>query len=110
MGVQAVDLAGALALLLLQNRPGLVERPLKIRVQLRIAGDLAGDVANGAAEIGVQLARRLAGPLELLGMGIALIHDQRSLADPDIGLSQVEPGFPAQPHQPLAGAMYELRR
>jgi hypothetical protein len=49
--VQAVDLAAALALALLENGCGLVERPFEERIQFRIAGDLAGDVAKGSAEI-----------------------------------------------------------
>lgn len=38
--MQAIDLAAALALTLLENGGGLVERPFEERVQLRIAGDL----------------------------------------------------------------------
>lgn len=76
--------ASALALTLLENGGG---RPFEERVQFRIAGDLAGDVANGPAEIGLEPAQRLVGPLELLGMRIALVLDQRQLADPHIGLA-----------------------
>ncbi|OWK20587.1 hypothetical protein AJ88_28715 [Mesorhizobium amorphae CCBAU 01583] len=47
--VQAVDLAAALALTLLESGDGLVEQPFEERIQLRIAGDLAGDVAKGRA-------------------------------------------------------------
>lgn len=108
MGVQAVDFAAALTLPLSENGRGLVERPLEDRVQLRIIGDLALDVADDAPEIGLQFAQGLAGPLELLGMRIALILDQRQLADPDIALAQVEPHSFRQPHQPLAGAMDEF--
>lgn len=108
MGVKAVDLAAALALPLLENRRGLVERPAEDRLEFRVADDLAGDVAGYAPEIGLELAQRLAGPLELFGVGVALVNDQHSLADPDIGLAQPEPGRPGQPHQPLAGAMDEL--
>ena len=70
-----------------------------MRVQLRIAGDLAPDVADGAPEIGLELAQRLVGPLELLGVGIALMLDQRQLADPHIALAQIEPhsSWPAAP-------------
>lgn len=93
--VQAVDLAAALALALLENGGGLVERPFEERVQPRIAGDLARNVANGPAEIGLEPAQRLVGPLELLGVGIALVADQRQL----IALAQMEllPSWPAAP-------------
>ena len=55
------------------------------------AGDLAPYVADGASEIGLQLAKCLARPLELLGVRIALVPLQRQLADPQIALAQVEP-------------------
>jgi hypothetical protein len=49
--------------------------------------DFADDIANDAAEIGLELAQRAIGTLELAGMGIALVHDERELADPLVGLS-----------------------
>lgn len=78
--MQAVDLAAALALALLENGGRLVERPFEERVQPRIADDLATDVANGPAKLGLEPAQRLVRPLELLGVGIALMADQRQLA------------------------------
>lgn len=80
--MQAPDLAAALALTIPEKSGGPVERPFGQRVQGCIAGDLATDVANGPAEIGLEPAQRLVGPLELLGVGIALVLDQRQLADP----------------------------
>jgi hypothetical protein len=72
VGVQAADLAATLALPLLQNRPGLVERPFEDRIRLRVAGDLALDVGDSAAEIGPELAQRLVGALELVWMPAVL--------------------------------------
>ncbi len=108
MRVQTADFAAALALTLLENGGGLVERPFEERVQFRFAGDLAGDVANGPAERGLEPARRLVGPLELLGVRIALVPDQRQLADPHIGLAQIQPRLYGQPHQPSARPVDEL--
>lgn len=62
--VQAVDLAAALALALLENGGSLVERPFEQRVQPRIARDLATNVADGAPQIGPEPA--LVGPLDCL--------------------------------------------
>ena len=70
-------LAAALTLPLFENGRGLVERPLEDRVQLRIVGDLALDVADDPPEIGLQFAQGLAGPLELLGVRIALMLKDR---------------------------------
>ena len=79
MRMQAVDLAAALALLLLKNHRSLIERPLEDRFQFLVTLNLACDVATGSAQIGLERPQRLAGPLELLGMGIALMPDQRLL-------------------------------
>lgn len=64
--VQAVDLADALALTLLENGGGLVERPFEERVQPRIAGDLATNVANGPADIVLSLRSALLARLNCL--------------------------------------------
>jgi len=37
-----------------------------------------------------------------MGMGVALVLDQRQLADPAIGLAQADAELRRQPHQPLA--------
>jgi hypothetical protein len=47
-----------------------------------IARDLARDVADDAAEIGLQRFEGPPRPLELLGMRVALLLDQREFADP----------------------------
>lgn len=58
VSVQAVDLAAALALPLLQNRRGLIERPFGDLLELLFAGNL-GDVANSPAEVGLSLRSAL---------------------------------------------------
>ena len=52
--------------------------------------ELAGNVADDAAETGLELAQRAVGALELAGVGIALVHDERELADPLVGLAQLD--------------------
>ena len=47
-------------------------------------------------------------PLELLGVGVALMGDQRVFADPLVGLAQRHAVLLGQPNQPLAGAMHQL--
>lgn len=80
------------------NGGRLVARPFEERIQPRIAGDLATDVANGPAEIGLEPAQRLVRPLELLGVGIALMADQRQLADPhSSGANGAPSSWPAAP-------------
>ena len=41
-------------------------------------------------------------------MGVALVLDQRELADPPIGLAQLHPVLLGQPHQPLARPVHQL--
>ena len=55
-------------------------------------GRLAPNVADDAAEIGLELSQAAISALELLGMGIALVLDQRELADPQVGLAQIDAG------------------
>ena len=59
-------------------------------LQLGLALDLAHDVAHDPAEIGADRLQRPVGALELLGVGVALMGDQRVFADPRIGLAQVD--------------------
>jgi hypothetical protein len=73
--------------------------------ELGAGGDLAGEVADDAPEQGADALERAVRPLELLGVGIALVSDQRLLADPHIGLAQHETGLlPAVPGALAAGA------
>ena len=51
-------------------------------LQLGLALDLAHDVANDPAEIGSDRLQRPVGALELFGMGVALMGDQRMFAHP----------------------------
>jgi len=74
---------------------------------LRIALGLAGDVAHDPAEIGLECSQGLARPFELLGVGIALMLDQRDLAKPGIGLAQFDAELACQTNQPLERAMHQ---
>ena len=79
-------------------------------LQVGVGLDLAHDVARDPAEI--EIADRLqrpVGALELLGVGIPLMGDQRMFADPLVGLAQPDAGLLRQLHQALAGSMHELR-
>ena len=88
--VQGIHLAAALAAVLRQHPLGEVKRPHKGFAQALLIGDLAADVADDAAEIGPELAQRLAGALELMGVGVALMLHQRELADPGVRLAQAQ--------------------
>ena len=57
------------------------------------------DVADDAAQIGLEPAQASVGALELMGMGIALMLDQRQLADPRIGLAQLDTDMRGKPYQ-----------
>ena len=61
-----------------------------------------------AAEIGLELAQGLCGAAELAGMGVALVLDERELADPRIGLAQLDAELFGQPHQLLARPVHQL--
>src|SRR3984957_16865620 len=60
------------------------------RFESSIVLHLAADVADDPAEIGFQLPERPLCPVELFGMSIALLLDQRELADPRVGLTQCD--------------------
>lgn len=95
--MQGVDLAPALALPLLKHAPGQIERSLEDGLEVVLAGDLARDIADGTAQIGPERAQRPVDSLELFGVGVALVFDQRPLADPHIGPAQVQPdSWPGQ--------------
>src|SRR5579872_5696240 len=108
--VQRVDLGSALALRLLAHlssqRQDASEHHL---LEPAIPLDLASDVADDTAEIGSERLQGPVGALELLGVGIALVLDQRELANPCIGLAQLDAMPLRQPHQDLAGAVEEPR-
>ena len=54
------------------------------------------------------LRRARVAPLELLGVGIALVPDQRDLADPHVRLAQGYAPRLGEAHQALACAMHQL--
>lgn len=108
VGMQAVNLAAALALLLLHDGLRLIERPEEDRPELLVTINLVLDVADGPPQIGLELAQRLARPLELFGMGVTLMLDQGEFADPNIGLPQFQSGLPCQAHQPFPTPMDEF--
>ena len=85
--VQRIDLASALMLALLAHPAGEHQRMGEDALQFSLALDLAHDVANDPAEIGADRLQRPVGALELLGVGVALMGDQRVFADPLIGLA-----------------------
>ena len=64
-------------------------------LQLGLAPDLAHDVARDPAEIGAERLQRPVGALELLGVSVALVGDERMFADPFIGLAQIDARCPA---------------
>ena len=55
--------------------------------QFSLALDLAHDIADDPAEIGADRLQRPVGAVELLGVGVALMGDQRMFADPRVGLA-----------------------
>jgi hypothetical protein len=65
-GVQAVDLAAALAPALFAHLAGQRERLGEDLTQRRVIAGLAADVANDAPEIGAQALQRLVGSLNCL--------------------------------------------
>ena len=73
-----------------------------------VSTDLAADVAHHPPEIGAQRPQGAPGALELPGMGMALMADQRALADPLVGLTQRHAMLVGQRHQPLTGSVQQL--
>jgi hypothetical protein len=64
--------------------------------------NLAHDVAHDPAEIGADRLQRPVGALELFGMRVTLMGDQRMLADTLVGLAQLDAELPGQLRQSLA--------
>ena len=91
-----------------ENPAGEVKRPPEDGLKLVLAGDLPGNVTDGAPEIGLELAKGLAGALELMGVGVTLMPDQCQLADAPIGLAEIDPNLSGQPDQALARPVEEL--
>ena len=77
--------------ILCQHARGQVQRPEEDRLEIVLPADPSADVADGAPEIGLELAQSLAGPLELMSVGIALMPDEGRLAHSRIRLAQIDP-------------------
>ena len=82
-----------------QHAPGEAQRPGEDFFELGIAVDASPDVTDDAAQIGLEPAQASVGALELMGMGIAFVLDQRQLADPRIGLAQLDTDMRGKPDQ-----------
>ncbi len=106
--VQAVDLPAPLLLALLAHTFSEIGRTAEYVGQRLADLNPASDVALDAAEESSDLAQRLVRALELLGVRIALMGDERVLANALIGLSQGDAVLLGEAHQPLARAMHEL--
>jgi hypothetical protein len=85
-GVQGIDLA-ALVAVLIAHAAGQAHGPGEDILQGIVALDPAADVTDDPAQIGPELAQSLVGAFELVGVGVALVLDQRELADPRIALA-----------------------
>ena len=105
--MQAIDLPASLLLALLAHALGEMERAAENVAQRHAALDPARDVALHAAEKSPDLAQRLVGALGLLGVRIALMRDERVLADPFVRLPQNDAVLLGEAHQPLARTMHE---
>jgi len=68
---------------------------------------LARDVADHSAELGLQCSQSSSRALELFGVCIALLLDERVLADPRIGLPQIDAELLRKAHQAFTGAMHQ---
>ena len=96
--VQGIDLGSALTLILRQHAPGEAQRLGKDFFELGVAIDASPDVSDDAAQIGLKPAQASVGALKLMGMGIALMLNQRQLADPRIGLAQLDTDMGGKPY------------
>ena len=106
-GVQRIDFSAALVLALLTHPFGQPQGLPENVAQDGVGPDPAGDVALDAAQNRAQLAQLPPGALELFGVGVALIGDQRIFADPFIGLAQDDAMLFGQTHQLFARPMHQ---
>src|SRR5580704_19350271 len=83
---RAID--GAQVVVLGMNAAGQHERRCEDPLQSWAVRNLAGHIADDAAEIGFQRPEGSLRPLELLGMGIALLPDEGACGDPRISLTR----------------------
>jgi len=105
--MQRIELPTALTLALIFHPASERERQGEDLCELRPTDNRAGDVANDAPEHRTQAPQGPVRPLELLSVGVALMPDQRDLADPRIGLAQPHPVPLGQTDQPLARPVHE---
>jgi hypothetical protein len=106
--MQRINLPTALALALILHPASERERQREDLGKLGPAGNLADEVADDAPEHGPNAPQGPVRALELLGVGVALVPDQRDLAHPHIGLAQHDAVLLGQAHQALAGPMPQL--
>jgi hypothetical protein len=85
---QRIELLAALLMALLEHALGAIERAATDLAQACVVLDPPGDVALDPPQEGAELAQRLVGVLELLGVRIALMGDQRMLVDALEGLAR----------------------
>ncbi|CAH0356556.1 hypothetical protein SPH9361_04196 [Sphingobium sp. CECT 9361] len=83
-GMERIDFGAGLTALLAMDAPGEMQRSGEVALELGTSFDLALDVADDGTEIGSQRAQRLIGAVELMGMGVTLMLDQRMFADPRV--------------------------
>jgi hypothetical protein len=70
--------------------------------------NLARDIGDAAAKIGLEPARRFLYAVELAGMGVALMPDEREFADACVGLAQRDTEPLGERDQLLAGWVQKL--
>ena len=107
--MQGIDLAPALAPVLVADPLGQPQQRREGPAQALVVGGLARDVADHPAEPGAEEAKRPAGALELVGMDVAPDHDRRPLGHPQVALAQLDPMPLGQRHQLDQGAMHQPR-
>jgi hypothetical protein len=96
---QRIELLAALLMALLEHALGAIERAATDLAQACVVLDPPGDVALDPPQEGAQFAQRLVGALEMLGVRIALMRDQRMLAVALVGLAQRDAVPLGEPHQ-----------
>jgi len=106
--VQGIDLLAALFLALLAHAVRKRQHSREGGLLAIVALDLAHDVAPHAAQIGAQLAQFAVGALELLGVGVALMRDQRVFSDAFKRLTQDDALPLGQLHQLLARPVHQF--
>src|SRR3954462_991424 len=89
--MQRVDLPAPLAPALVLDAPGQRQRQGEDLGEIKPVGDLAGDVAHQSSEHRADALQGPVRPLELPRVRVALVLDQRALANPRIGLAQSHP-------------------